>query len=192
MKTKHFLAKALTESTENILLQVPRALVASVLAAALDFGVLVLLVEAAGWSPIWAAVAGYLSGGVIQYVLCSWWVFPAAPQNVPLGVATFVLLSLVGLGITWATMVVFHENFQLNYALTKVLALGLAFNWNFLSRRFFLFKTTKAGTVKPVVISSSVAVPCPVDLEWLPGGRLLGLDREKNSVPLATSGCPDA
>ena len=46
--------------------QIPRALVASVFAAALDFAVLVLLVEQARWHPLPAAVLSYLIGGVLQ------------------------------------------------------------------------------------------------------------------------------
>jgi putative flippase GtrA len=128
-----------TAPTEHAALQVPRALVVSILAAALDFGVLVLLVEQCNWSPAPAAVVGYLLGGVLQYVLCACWVFPTAPRNVTVGIAAFTLLSLVGLGITWATIELLHEQLQVNYVLAKFVALGLAFAWNFLSRKYLLF-----------------------------------------------------
>jgi putative flippase GtrA len=128
-------------STHNAALQVPRALVASVLAAALDMGSLVLLVEKGGLHPAGAAVIAYLLGGVLQYILCSCWVFPAAPQSVTFGFATFTLLSLVGLGITWLTMTVLSDWAHVNYALAKIVALGLAFSWNFLSRKLWLFKS---------------------------------------------------
>jgi putative flippase GtrA len=134
------LGSLLTGSTHNIMLQVPRALVASGLAAALDMGMLILLVEKAGWHPVGAAVVAYLLGGVLQYILCSCWVFPAAPQSVTFGFAAFTFLSLVGLGITWLTMTVLSDWAQLNYALAKIAALGLAFAWNFLSRKIWLFK----------------------------------------------------
>ena len=74
---------------ETVLLQMPRALVVSALAAALDFGLLVLLVELAGWRPDLAAVLGYLVGGVLQYVLCALWVFAAAPSNNAVGFVAF-------------------------------------------------------------------------------------------------------
>src|SRR4051812_47204698 len=80
--TKQLCTRLFAESTESLVLQVPRALIASCLAAALDFGILILLVERAGWNAQAAVVAGYLVGGVLQYVLCALWVFPAAPQNV--------------------------------------------------------------------------------------------------------------
>src|SRR3954452_2254962 len=80
LNAKNLCAQLFAESTEKLVLQVPRALIASGLAAVLDFGILILLVERAGWSAQAAVVAGYLVGGVLQYVLCALWVFPAAPQ----------------------------------------------------------------------------------------------------------------
>jgi putative flippase GtrA len=126
---------------ESTLLQVPRALVASALAAALDFGVLIFLVERAGWHPLPAAVVSYLLGGVLQYALSALWVFPAAPAGVATGFTAFTVLSLVGLAITWATMALFYDLAHWNYVLTKVIALGLAFCWNFLSRKYWLFRS---------------------------------------------------
>src|SRR5262245_5878011 len=126
-------------SAQSTAAQVPRALVVSGLAAALDFGTLLALVEGAGWQPVPAAILSYLLGGVVQYVLSSRWVFQAAPSSLPLGFAAFTLLSLVGLGITAATMALLHDLLGVYYPLAKTAALGLAFSWNFLSRKFWIF-----------------------------------------------------
>jgi putative flippase GtrA len=126
--------------TRQTAVQVPRALIVSVLAAALDFGVLVLLVERWSWSPAVAAIVSYLLGGVLQYALCTWWVFPDSPSSLTLGIAAFTLLSLFGLAITWATIAVLHERLHVNYLAAKIVALGLAFVWNFLSRKYLLFE----------------------------------------------------
>jgi putative flippase GtrA len=130
----------LTRPAEDTVRQIPRALVASVLAAALDMGLLVLFVSGAGWQPLPAATLSYLAGGILQYLLCALWVFPAAPQNATLGFTAFMFLSLVGLGITWVTIALLHDGARLNYALAKIAALGLAFAWNFLSRKLWIFK----------------------------------------------------
>jgi putative flippase GtrA len=140
--------QALLSPTHNILVQIPRALVVSALAAALDVGVLVLLVELASWQPTFAAVISYLLGGVLQYVLSSLWVFPNSPKNVAVGFIAFSLLSLVGLAITWGTMWLLYDNMGVHYLLAKVAALGLAFCWNFLSRRYWLFRPP---TEKPII-----------------------------------------
>src|ERR1700720_2784803 len=120
--------------------QIPRALVASVFAAALDFAVLVLLVEQVRWHPVPAAVLSYLIGGVLQYILCASWVFPTAPANLASGYLGFLMLSLVGLVITRVTIARPHDFAHVNYAFAKVVALGFSFAWNFVSRKVFIFK----------------------------------------------------
>jgi putative flippase GtrA len=138
------------EPVENVLLQVPRALAVSTLAAALDFGCLVMLVEGAGWNPLVAATVSYLLGGIVQYVLCAVWVFPAAPESVPIGFAVFTVLSLGGLVITWGVMAGLHDLANANYAFAKVVSLGLAFSWNFLTRKYWLF--SPASNTAPVKV----------------------------------------
>jgi putative flippase GtrA len=59
---------------------------------------------------------------------------------VVLGFLGFTLLSLGGLIITWLTMYGLGEVVRVNYALAKVAALGLAFCWNFFSRKYLLFR----------------------------------------------------
>ena len=141
MATAQQLKKLLTDPVESVVLQVPRALVASVLAAGIDCALLFFLVETAGWDRVPAAIVGYLAGGVAQYVLCSYWVFPGAPRSFATGFAAFTILSLVGLGITWAVMALLSDWAGVHYSLAKVVAVGLAFAWNFLSRKFLLFRT---------------------------------------------------
>jgi putative flippase GtrA len=125
---------------ENLRLQLSRALVVSILAMIVDVALLSLLVEVAGLPAVSASVIGYLTGGVVQYALCSAWVFPNAPRNVAVGFVAFTILSLGGLGITVATMHVFHRLWGAWWLLAKGVALGLAFNWNFFSRKYFLFQ----------------------------------------------------
>ena len=112
----------------------------SALAATLDVGTLVLLVEKMGWKPEPAAVVSYLLGGVVNYILCAKWVFPAAPRSAVVGFTVFTLLSLIGLAITWGSMEVLHGLLGFNYILVKGAALGLAFGWNFASRKSILFR----------------------------------------------------
>lgn len=120
--------------------QVPRALVVSGMAAVLDCCTLAALVELAGWHPLAAATVGYLLGGVLQFVLCSVWVFGQTPRNLAVAVAVFFGLSLFGLVITWGTIGLLYDVAHVNYAAAKVVALGLAFVWNFCSRKFLLFQ----------------------------------------------------
>lgn len=137
--TPRNLVRLLLAPAESVFAQLPRALVVSVLAMVVDVGFLFLLV-ALGLSPLPAAVIGYLAGGVVQYILCSLWVFPNAPRSVAVGFVAFTLLSLGGLAITGVTIHLLHTTWCLPLTVAKVVALGLAFNWNFFTRKFFLFQ----------------------------------------------------
>ena len=136
------------DPVENIFLQVPRALAVSVLALAVDFGVYALGLQI-GLPALLAAIIGYLVGGVLQYVLCSVWVFSTSLKNDPLGFAAFLLLSLVGLGITELVILIAHNGLGFDPYQAKVGAVGLAFTWNFLSRKFLLFRAKQEFAMGP-------------------------------------------
>lgn len=134
------LKKWLAEPVESVLLQVPRALAASVLSALVDCGIYFFLIKSLAAHPVPAAVVGYLAGGVLQYYLCSVWVFPNAPASAAMGFLAFTVLSLVGLGITCLTIGVLHDLCGIDASLAKGAALGLSFGWNFASRKALLFR----------------------------------------------------
>ncbi len=135
------LKKWIADPVENVLLQLPRALAASVLAALLNLGTVVLLVDQLAWLDRYTAAAvGYLAGGMLQYVLCLFWVFPTGPAgNHATSFVQFMLLALPGLpiaevvilGATWA---------NLPTALAVIASQGMTFSWNFVSRKLLLFR----------------------------------------------------
>ncbi|MBI3409357.1 MAG: GtrA family protein [Planctomycetes bacterium] len=134
------LKRLLVEPVDSVHLQVPRALVASTLSAIVDCAIYFWLVIACRVHPLAAAVVGYLIGGVVQYVLCAGWVFPHAPSNVVTGFLRFTALSMVGLVITCLSMAILMDGISLHYAPARIIALFVAFGWNFLSRKFLLFR----------------------------------------------------
>jgi putative flippase GtrA len=140
LKLKQWLA----DPVESIFLQVPRALAASVLALIVDFLILELCVHAMNLPAVPSAILGYLVGGVVQYVLCSLWVFSTSLKSDAVGFVAFTVLSLVGLGITWIVMLLAHDWAGLPVEIAKVGAVGLAFTWNFLSRKYLLFRAATA------------------------------------------------
>ena len=133
-KLKHWIA----EPVESVFLQVPRALAASLVALVVDFAILEFCVRVVGFSAVLGAILGYLAGGVLQYVLCSMWVFSRRKGDA--GFIAFTLLSLVGLAITWVVMFVVHDWAGTPIEAAKIIAVILAFSWNFLSRKYLLFR----------------------------------------------------
>lgn len=144
----------LVAPVESTLLQVPRALIASGLAAIVDMSLLVTLVQYFRLHPAPAAVLAYLPGTVIQYVLCRCWVFPGTGETGN-SFAAFTLFALVGLGITWGVMETLSGMCAVPYLASKCVALGAAFAWNFLSRKWILFRTTSRMDfeLKPIPVT---------------------------------------
>jgi putative flippase GtrA len=138
--------RLLTDPVESFALQVPRALVASILALGIDFSIFVFCIYVVGMPALAAAVIGYLAGGVVQYVLCSLWVFSTSLKNDALGFVAFSILSLVGLGITEVVLLLAHQWSGVHPIPARCAAVGLAFTWNFMSRKFLLFRRDSALT----------------------------------------------
>jgi putative flippase GtrA len=140
----------LSDPVESIFLQVPRALAVSVLALGVDF-VLYAACLYIGMPALLAALIGYLAGGVLQYVLCSWWVFSTSMKNDALGFVAFSILSLVGLAITEIVILLVHDWLGVHPYPAKIAAVGLAFAWNFLSRKYLLFRAAAKPTAAPTM-----------------------------------------
>jgi len=133
--------------TSSTVLQVPRALVVSVIAAGIHSLIFSLLIKVGGLDSIYANTVGYLIGGVIQYVLCSLWVFSVVLDNIAVGFITFSLLSLIGLGISDATIWFVNQHLGFHPMLALIAALGLAFCWNFTSRKYLIFRSQQPETI---------------------------------------------
>jgi putative flippase GtrA len=132
----------IADPVESIALQAPRALASSVLALIVDFAILEFCVRVVGASAILGAILGYLAGTVVQYVLCSVWVF-ARRKSDGMGFIAFTILSLVGLAITWLVIAIAHDWAGMPVEIAKIGAVSLAFTWNFLSRKYLLFRSER-------------------------------------------------
>ena len=132
------LKRWLTDPVDSIALQAPRALIVSIAALAIDFSLLEICVRLLGLSAIVGAIIGYLAGTVLQYVLCTFWVF-ARRKSDGMGIVIFTALSLVGLGITWVVIAICHDGAGMSIEAAKFVAISLAFTWNFLSRKYLVF-----------------------------------------------------
>lgn len=128
---------------EHIALQVSRAFIVSVLAAGLDVGIYWALVQHAHQPPVLSNTISYLVGGVLQYVLCTVWVFSVKPDKVASSYVVFSILSLVGLGISNSTVWLMVHEWPAQPMLAKIVSLGVTFCWNFTSRKYLIFRQNK-------------------------------------------------
>lgn len=132
------------EPTEKTPIQIPRALIVSVAAAVIDVSLYTGLYKYGNLIPEIAAVISYLCGGIVQWYGCSRWVFKdkrdARQKEGFKDIVFFYLLSLIGLLITVAVIYIVHRQLMYHPLPAKIVALGIAFVWNFLSRKFLIFE----------------------------------------------------
>ena len=86
---------------------------------------------------LWTGILGGPSNPLLSLV-------PGAVGTVVF--VAFLVLSLVGLGITEIVILTAHNWLGLDPYLAKIGAVGLAFTWNFLSRKYLLFRARSQGS----------------------------------------------
>lgn len=113
--------------------------VVGTIAFAIDFGIMVLLTEAFGIEPVVAATVSFCVSVIFNYAASMRYVFARRDDmGRARELTTFVALSVVGLGINDALMLLGTETLQWDYRLVKVAATAVVTVWNFGSRKVFL------------------------------------------------------
>ncbi len=116
--------------------------VVGALATVVDYGILMLLSQVAGWDPLPASVVSYLVSLAFNYLASMRYVFERRDDlSRRRELAAFVALSAVGLVINSLLIeagTTFFGDGALSVTLTKVLATLVVGIWNFWSRKHWL------------------------------------------------------
>lgn len=117
------------------------------LAFVVDFGAFALALYYFDIHYLIANLIGLMAGNVVNYLLTVGWVFSTEKRkmekHVFLEVVIFVLISLVGMGLNELLMYVFVDMLTIQEMVSKVLAAIIVLLYNFLARKFILFKSGK-------------------------------------------------
>lgn len=111
-----------------------------VLAAVGHYGTLVLAVEFGGLGAVPAALAGYLVGGVVSYLLNRRWTF-ASNRPHEAAAPRFALVAAVGFALTGLSMAILGDGLGLHYLLAQLVTTGLVMLWTFFANRSWTFET---------------------------------------------------
>ena len=107
-----------------------------------DYGSLWLLTEKAGLPYLWSAARAFVLGLVCNYILSTKWVFGESRIKNGWGeFAAFALIGVIGLGLNELIMYSCTDGLGFHYKLSKIISTGIVFFWNFLARRFLVFKS---------------------------------------------------
>jgi len=126
-----------------LLRQMVQYLGVSGVALAVDFGTMTLLIHLAKVNYIVAATFGFCLGLAVNYALSRLWVFAGQSSRLSSRTAEFGVFAVIGVvGLVLNDLIIWAvtEGFGLNPLVSKLLATGVVFFWNFLLRRHLLFR----------------------------------------------------
>lgn len=125
----------------NHLSQLARYGIVGLIALFFDYLVLVLLTEYAHVNHLISATAGFFVGLIVNYTLATKFVFKEGKlTNKKLEFLVFSIIGGGGLLFTIGLMWFLTDYFSVHYTISKAIAVGVVFLWNFYARKLILFK----------------------------------------------------
>lgn len=140
--------KLLVDKTDRTIVQFIRYGMVAVVALAFDFGTYAILVRGFDMHPVLAATIGFSIGLCVNYLLSVLWVFSRRSRSRRVEMATFLVIGLIGLGLTDLIIWILAIELHWDELLSKLAATGVVFFWNFGARKVLLFKE-KGGDAEP-------------------------------------------
>jgi putative flippase GtrA len=141
MRTSSFFHRIFVRKSDRLTVHLIRAVFSSNVAFALDFGLLVLLTEVVHLHYLVSNVIAFMTGTTLLYVLSIYWVFSRRViQSRHLEYWLFILIGAVGVGFNELLIWAFTEKVHVYYLYSKIIAGCTVFFYNFLSRRYILFR----------------------------------------------------
>lgn len=111
----------------------------------IDYGIMVALVELAGFQELIASGCSFVVSVTVNYILSVTVVFDADKEaNKAKQFLVFVILSLIGLGINQLIMQIgiawLEQYMNRAYMVVKIFATGVVMVYNFITRKIFIEK----------------------------------------------------
>lgn len=136
------LTAALAHKRKNLLTEAGKYLVVGGVCTVLDFGILFLLTHRGGMHAVPASVVSFMAGTVLNYYLCTFWIFKVrAVANRHLEMTYYLIITGVGLGINAVLIWLCTSYFGYDVMLSKLAATAVTFWWNFGARKYFLHRS---------------------------------------------------
>jgi putative flippase GtrA len=106
----------------------------------LDFGTTWLLKERAKINKYIANSMGFILAATSNYLLNRFWTFHSANMQVATEYISFILISVIGLGINNFVVFLLTDKMKLNFYLSKLFAIGIVTLWNFSMNDLITFR----------------------------------------------------
>lgn len=109
-------------------------------ATAIQYGILILLVETGLAIAVVASTIGYIISGVLNYTLNYYYTFQSEAKHHS-AVVKFIVVAAVGLGINSALVFLLTEVVSLYYLVAQIIATVAVLLWNFTAHLFWTYKS---------------------------------------------------
>jgi putative flippase GtrA len=120
--------------------QFARFLLVGGFTALIDFLLLVLFVEAFSVYYLVASGASFIVGLILNYLLSRSWIFQGGKYRQVIEFLGFCVGGSIGLGLNQIVLFMFVDHFSLDYRLSKIISIALVTFWNFLTKKYLVFK----------------------------------------------------
>ena len=138
---KHTIDKLFKSRTNSISIQFFRSIFVGGLATIVDFGFLYFFTEFVNIYYLTSAALAFILGLTTNYILSIVWVFNRRKFTKKwLEFVIFAIIGIVGLILNELIIWYFTEYLHFHYLLSKVVSTIVVFSWNFLARKFILFR----------------------------------------------------
>lgn len=128
------------KSNRKLTAQALRYCISGGLAFSADFGIMVLLKEVFGMSPVTAGTVSFSIGLIITYVLSITWVFDERRLGSRIfEFLGFAAIGIIGLLLTWGLMKLLVDLMAINYMISKICVTVIITLWNFFAKKQLLF-----------------------------------------------------
>lgn len=120
--------------------QVFKFAIVGVINTIIDFGLLNLLVVVFGWPVIWANTLSFSAAVANSFFMNKYWTFDERVGKMHMQFGGFIIVALVGLGLSDFLVYYFNETIGLHYNWAKFISIFIVFAWNFLASKYLIFK----------------------------------------------------
>lgn len=131
----------LRHPTGNVWIQIVRYFFSGGVAFLVDTGLLYVLTEFCEVYYLVSSIISFSIGLIITYLLSILWVFDNRNmKNRYAEFSVFVLIGVVGLGLTSLFMWFFTDKIGVHYIFSKIITTIIVFVWNFIAKKSLLFR----------------------------------------------------
>lgn len=144
---KTLIKRLLSDSSDNIFIQLFRYGFVGGVAFVVDFGLLAMFTELCGLPYLVSACLSFIAGLTVNYAMSIKWVFNQSDnltaQQRTAEFIIFAAIGVIGLGLNALIMWVATEQIGFHYLVSKIVSTVTVFFWNFLARRTFVNSMSK-------------------------------------------------